>query len=127
MQNPQCEKMWVENNRERARRHWRTYRQSERGKQTTKRWRENNREKYNAYQLNWLNANREARNARQRLRSAERYQNDPIYKQKKIEKNRRAYHKHKAKQIEKYGIEGYKAMQYEIYLKRKEGKNVKCI
>ena len=90
--------------------------------QSIKAWRENNREKYNAYQLQWLDKNRDLVRERQRKRNAERYQNDAEFKQKKLEKNRRIYHEWKVRQIAIHGLEGFKAIIRQRNLKQKEKK-----
>lgn len=119
---PQSPRLWREKNREKIRVHSKKYRQSEKFKLSIKKWRENNRHKYNAYQLEWLNKHREEVRRKQRDRKAERYHNDPAYKQKKLEINRRVYRKWKERKIEELGLEAFKEMQRQKNLKQKEKK-----
>jgi hypothetical protein len=76
-----------------------------------KRYREKNRKKYNAYQLQWLNKNREKRREAQNARHAERYQNEPDYKERKKQRNREQYHKAKQKIIDEIGLDGWKLLE----------------
>jgi len=75
------------------------------------RYRKKHREKYNAYQLQWLNKNREKRREAQNTRHAERYQNEPDYKERKKQRNREQYHRAKQKIIDEIGLDGWKLLE----------------